>query len=355
MHRANMTLGPLPPVGHWSDCEPRSKVCAIANRPPVDRRALSANEEANLDMEDSATIDCRLCGGPCRRVFTQTILHKYRVAYYRCDTCSSLQTQDAYWLEEAYATNLSGLDTGAAQRNISNLAICFFISKLYNLKDIIDFGGGDGLLCRFLRDYGLNCFVKDKYATPTYAQGFTEPDFQDPDLVIAFEVLEHFANPGRDLDSLFSLKPRVLFASTGIYTDEQGDWWYLAPETGQHVFFYSRKALDLIAEKYGYGLLANGDFVLFVRPDLMSNAKSVLTRLMLKGAVIRLLRSLIVFLPAPYAWNDHLLQKKNAGPSIPRFDRDDMGMGGEQGEQVTRHSDQPGAHDGRREGRLLLR
>jgi hypothetical protein len=56
---------------------------------------------------------------------------------------------------------LSYLDTGRAQRNLSDLAVCFFVSKLYKLKNIIDFGGGDGLLCRFLRDYGLNCFVKD--------------------------------------------------------------------------------------------------------------------------------------------------------------------------------------------------
>jgi len=312
-----MTLSPLPPVGHWSGFVSRLKVCPTRNRPAVDRRALSTNEEASLGMEETATIDCRLCGGSCKRVFSQTILQKYKVAYWRCDACWSLQTDAAWWLDEAYATNLSCLDTGAAQRNVTNLAVCFFIAKLYNLKNVIDFGGGDGLLCRFLRDYGLNCFVKDKYANPTYAQGFTEPDFQDPDLVIAFEVLEHFANPARDLDGLFSLHPRVLFASTGIYTNEQGDWWYLTPETGQHVFFYSRKALDLIADKYGYGLLANGDFILFVRPDLMSNAKSAMTRLIIKRLVIRVLRSLIVFLPAPHAWNDHLLQRQKCRPVHP--------------------------------------
>ena len=113
---------------------------------------------------------------------------------------------------------------------------------------------------------------------------------------------------------MFSLNPQVLFVSTGIYTNEQSDWWYLAPESGQHIFFYSREALHLIANKYGYRLLlTNGDFILFVRPGLLSNAKYALTRFMLKGVIVRLLRSLIVFLPAPYAENDLLILKEKHG------------------------------------------
>jgi methyltransferase family protein len=271
---------------------------------------MAAVYEAALvaDMTNKAsTINCRLCGGLSSNVFSQTVLRKYEVGYYRCATCLSLQTEDAYWLDEAYRNSLSCLDTGRAQRNLSDLAVCFFVSKLYRLKNVIDFGGGDGLLCRFLRDYGLNCFVNDKYATPTYAQGFTEPNFQNPDLVIAFEVLEHFPNPKKDLDDLFSSNPQALIVSTGIYTNEQSDWWYLAPETGQHIFFYSKDALHLVANKYGYRVLLNGDLVLFVRPGLLSKAKYALTKLMLKRKIVRLLRSLIAFLPAPFAENDRLL------------------------------------------------
>jgi len=58
-------------------------------------------------------------------------------------------------------------------------------------------GIGDGLLCRLLRDYNVNCYVKDKYAVATYGQGFSELDFATPNLLLAFEVLEHFAAPAR--------------------------------------------------------------------------------------------------------------------------------------------------------------
>ena len=54
-----------------------------------------------------------------------------------------------------------------------------------------------------LRDHEINCYVKDKYAAPSYAQGFTEQDFDTPDLLIGFELLEHFANPKSDLEDLF--------------------------------------------------------------------------------------------------------------------------------------------------------
>lgn len=91
--------------------------------------------------------------------------------------------------------------------------MCF--NKVTNVLDI-----GDGLLCRLLRDVGLNCYVKDKYAQPTYAQGFTDPNVDTPDLVIGFEVLEHYPDPMSDLDQLFALTPRVLLFSTARYTNQ---------------------------------------------------------------------------------------------------------------------------------------
>jgi hypothetical protein len=64
-------------------------------------------------------------------------------------------------------------------------------------------------------------------------------------------------------------------------------------------------------------LLLNGDFVLFVRPGLLPNAKYALTKLMLKRRIVRLLRSLIVFLPAPFAENDRLLQMEKHNATQP--------------------------------------
>jgi hypothetical protein len=250
---------------------------------------------------------CRLCNGMLSKLYTLKVLSKYNVDYYKCGDCQSLQTETPYWLNEAYGNkNLSNLDTGAVQRNLHNLAACFAISKLLNLRNVIDFGGGDGLFCRMLRDYNINCYVKDKYATPTYAQGFTEQNFNVPDLVLGFEVLEHFPNPSTDLNGLFSYTPKALLLSTAIYTNEKNDWWYLAPESGQHIFFYSKQALEEIASKYNYNLVISGGFILFIKNA--SKLKKLAAKFLLKGRVVRLLKALIVLLPTPGVCKDHLLQ-----------------------------------------------
>jgi len=252
---------------------------------------------------------CRLCEGHLVPKFSGIVLHKYEVRYFECDQCGSLQTEVPYWLDDAYGSNLSSLDTGAVQRNLQNLAAAYLISRLFRVRDALDFGGGDGFLCRLLRDYNVNCYVKDKYVVPTYSQGFSEPDFAAPNLVLAFEVLEHFATPARELQDLFQWQPKVLLASTAVYSRQRADWWYLASESGQHVFFYSEKAVRMIAERFGYSSLLSGGFLLFVRKPEHSAFKSFLARILLSRVVCRLLRGLILIMPAPGVWRDHLSAK----------------------------------------------
>jgi hypothetical protein len=267
---------------------------------PSDRSTLTSDEA------------CRLCEGHLVPQFSRLVLHKYEVRYLECNRCGSLQTETPHWLDDAYGSNLSNLDTGAVQRNLQNLAAAYLISKLFGVRNALDFGGGDGLLCRLLRDYNVNCYVKDRYAVPTYSQGFSEPDFAAPDLVLAFEVFEHFATPSRELEDLFRLRPMVLLASTAIYGDQRADWWYLASESGQHVFFYSEKAVQMIAKRFGYSSLLSGGFVLFVRKPDNSGFKSFFARILLSRAVCRLLRGLILIMPAPGAWRDHLAAKSKS-------------------------------------------
>ena len=254
---------------------------------------------------------CRLCGNSTSHRFNKQIFGKYDVCYSECFNCGSLQTEPPYWLDEAYAnSNLSNLDTGAAQRNIQNLAACLVIAKLYNLNNVIDIGGGDGLLCRLLRDYEINCYVKDKHSKPTYSQGFTEQDFKDTDLIIGFEVLEHLSNPEVDLEELFNYKPKLLLLTTDIWQRQPKDWWYLVPESGQHVFFYSKKALQIIALKYEYKLLICSSYILFIKNN--SPIKNLFAKLLLTRQIIRLIRGLVAVSPAGGSWKDHLLQKEKS-------------------------------------------
>jgi hypothetical protein len=105
---------------------------------------------------------------------------------------------------------------------------------------------------------------------------------------------------------LFSYNPRALLLSTAIFTNEDQDWWYLSPVSGQHVFFYSKKSITMIAAKYKYDLVMSGGFILFVKKA--STLTKVASKILLSGRVVRLLKTIILFLPTPGVWQDHLLQ-----------------------------------------------
>lgn len=263
-------------------------------------------------MNDTASAKeevCRLCGGKLEPKFQLQVLAQHNVSYLRCQSCHSLQTERPYWLEQAYrANNLSNLDTGAAQRNLHNLAACWSIAKLLDLKNVFDVGGGDGLLCRLLRDYQLNCFVHDKYASPTYAQGFDVPDFTQPDMIVAFEVMEHYAEPRKELEELFAKRPKAVLASTGVFSTQGPDWWYLAPESGQHVFFYSKPALQLIARTHDYELVIGSGYLLFLRRGVWGALKKSLARALLRSGMRKLTRARLAMSSADGVWKDHLLQ-----------------------------------------------
>lgn len=263
----------------------------------------------------SSKLSCRLCEGKLFPQFKLTVLNKYQVQYYRCDQCNSLQTEPAYWLSDAYSKNLSNLDTGAVQRNWHNFYVIYILCQIFKLKDLLDLGGGDGLLCRSLRDYEINCYVQDEYASPTYAQGFTEPDFETPDLVLAFEVWEHLPNPKVDLNKFFCRNPKMLLVTTSIFTDQGSNWWYLSPESGQHIFFYSHEALKQIAQQRGYELQIIENFILFIQKEHFSPLKLAILKKSLKGRLNRYLKYKIMRKPATGVWKDYLKQKGSNQPT----------------------------------------
>lgn len=211
---------------------------------------------------------CRLCGGETQLIFNKQLLRKHDVSYHECSQCGSLQTQTPYWLDEAYVPANERFDTGALFRSLSNAAFLHELHvKLGARHAVIDYGCGAGVLVRFLRDAGLPAWGCDKYADSRLCIGF-KLDMVPLDAVINLsEVVEHFVEPALEFDRLFAANPAVMVIQTGIYTAVGTEWPYLAPEHGQHIFFYSVKALQWIAERHNRVLLACGSYVLFVRHE----------------------------------------------------------------------------------------
>lgn len=202
--------------------------------------------------------------------FGETVmLKKHLVQYFRCERCGFIQTEEPYWLEEAYSTAIASQDVGIMQRNLMNCQVTAAVLNLLfpGVSSAMDFGAGHGVLVRLMRDKGFNFFWSDLHATNDYARGFECQQGATFDFLTAFEVLEHFANPLLDISALMNLSENVFVSTCLVPKPAPGlsDWWYYAPTSGQHVSFYTTESLRLLAAQFGRNLLSIGQYHLFTK------------------------------------------------------------------------------------------
>lgn len=108
---------------------------------------------------------CRICSDSVSEVFSSLLIKKYSVKYFQCPQCGYLQTEEPFWLEEAYLTSINDSDTGMMMRSLwhKNIAATL-IYFLFNKKgQFLDYGGGYGVFVRLMRDIGFDYYSQDKY------------------------------------------------------------------------------------------------------------------------------------------------------------------------------------------------
>ena len=277
---------------------------------------------AEHELPEIKSAPCRLCGARADFWNRMRLLNRYDVSYYLCSQCGSLETEKPYWLEDAYDVTGTGDDVGAAQRTIDlvlKTSALLDRLKLPGGAECIDFGGGIGLFTRLMRDRGFNFLSYDRYARPFFSDRHSLTSMADrsPAVVTAFEVIEHFPEPAKDLEQLFESRPALVIATTELYTGQDLDWFYLGDGTGQHVFFYSRKALALIAKRFGYALALVGGLIVFVGPSEIAGlgipadrAIAVLRTLSQSGMLMR--HGLALFANHQRAPYEHILREVEA-------------------------------------------
>lgn len=199
---------------------------------------------------------CPVCGSKMSSVFFLTLLGKYKIEYFLCSGCGLLQTEKPYWLDEAYKSAIADIDTGIVNRNIINSKRLEPVLNRLFTKDAkyVDEAGGYGLLTRMLRDKGFDCYSYDKYCENIFAKDFVPAEGTQYNAVLAFEVFEHIENPGLFIQECFKkYSCKTIIFSTLVYENNipGKDWWYYAPESGQHISFYTPKALTKLAETAG--------------------------------------------------------------------------------------------------------
>lgn len=209
-------------------------------------------------------MNCKLCGQAAALFGSARVLGRYDARYFRCGACGFVQTEPPFWLEEAYASAITSTDIGSVNRALTfgRLTRRFILAFFNPGARFLDYGGGYGLFTRLMRDWGFDFYHYDRYCQNLLAQGF-DADMSGGaryELMTAFEVFEHLNDPLSEIEQMLRYARNIVFSTQLVppSNPKPGEWWYYSPEHGQHIAFYTKPALDVIARHFGLNIYSNG-------------------------------------------------------------------------------------------------
>ena len=206
---------------------------------------------------------CKICQSETSHFANARILDKYNIDYFKCENCGFVQTEEPYWLTEAYTNAIASSDVGLVFRNLqfSKITSNIIFSIFDHYSKFLDYGGGYGLFVRLMRDAGFDFYWYDKFCENIFAKGFVAiVEEGEYELVTAFEVFEHFSDPLTEIQNIFKFSKNIFF-STELLPESNpkpGEWWYYSLQDGQHIAIYTAKSLAIIAETLGLNFYTNG-------------------------------------------------------------------------------------------------
>lgn len=210
---------------------------------------------------------CKLCESVTEDFGELKILGSFDARYRRCTLCGFVYVEQVHWLEQAYSSAIASADTGIVVRNLKLAEMTSLLIGLAfpGARRFLDFGGGAGLLVRMMRDRGFDFRLQDKYCANIFAGGFEAQPGERFDMVTCMEVAEHMLDPLPAFHELRAMVEGAGSAAIVVSTEllpkaanRPGEWWYYAPETGQHISFYTEAALQVIAERLQMRVATNG-------------------------------------------------------------------------------------------------
>eukprot|EP01037_Dinobryon_pediforme_P009733 gene9733-9799_t len=201
-----------------------AQVWALRRYQPGPRSRYAATEmgaislRGNLKIPSVAAPNRRevSCRNDTDPVFKAEILHKYTVQYFLCPSCAFLQTEEPYWLAEAYVSAISDLDLGPISRSIAAARIVegVILHGFDPNGRFIDWGGGYGVFTRMMRDIGYNSFWRDMYCENIFAKKF------EAEMALADRFGLHLVTDNRSLH-MFSRKRFSPFVFDIIAADKK--------------------------------------------------------------------------------------------------------------------------------------
>ena len=91
-----------------------------------------------------------LTNSEARHLFTTKVLGKHNVSYFLDEQTGFIFSEEPYWLDEAYSSAITTMDTGVMARNIGLLEPISTVLKNQFPEGtrVIDIGGGYGIFVR---------------------------------------------------------------------------------------------------------------------------------------------------------------------------------------------------------------
>jgi hypothetical protein len=224
-------------------------------------------------------MNCKICQSKSTEFYKGKILMKYDVSYFQCEKCNFIQTENPHWLNEAYASAITHLDIGLLNRNLYLIKeIPKVIDTLFPKANLfLDYGGGYGVFVRMMRDLGYNFFRFDTYCDNIFSNFFDIKDCKESkfDIVTSFEVFEHLESPLNEVKKMFEFADTIVFSTLLIpeNRNEFSKWWYVSPETGQHIAFYHKKTFSVIAEQFNCNYYSNNSNLHILTKHKLDDAK----------------------------------------------------------------------------------
>ena len=194
------------------------------------------------------------------------ILNKYDIKYFNCGICGFIQTEEPFWLEEAYSDAINYSDIGLLKRNIDLLNPTKAIIKFQFNKNekFVDYGAGYGVFVRMMRDAGFDFYWSDKYCDNLFAKDFEAADAKTDsskyEMLTAYEVFEHLEDPVKETEEMLKYSDSIMFSTYLLpsHNPKPCEWWYYTPDHGQHISIYTKQSLKILGERFNLHLYSNG-------------------------------------------------------------------------------------------------
>jgi SAM-dependent methyltransferase len=260
-------------VARSADSPARNRAAATLSG--AERRLLREldmlSTELGLRPPSQASIACKICQG-ASSLYGVVDMHRacggaapplsgVPVYYRRCARCGFLFT-DAFddWDHDQFSTHIyndgyKAVDPDYLTKRPTNnaKAVANMFASVKGETRVLDYGGGNDVLCSMLRADGFREAVT---YDPMVAEFATLPEGKF-DLVTCFETLEHLPDPVGSVAKLIGCvaEPGAVLYSTLTLPDDfeqRGmSWWYIGPRNG-HVSIFSKQALAMLWARYGY-------------------------------------------------------------------------------------------------------